>query len=194
MTSTRDFGGVGLGAIILCQLYEIGLLIPFSELKGLSIAHNLARLHGGRLSCTSGAITTFTLEVPAIFAAPTSLPYTNLDDARGSSTGNVVSLKEESPFKAGKRANVQDSNSGMLSEQVALSNLSIDTPRTNLIEGNKHIIVAEDDKINGMILMRTLKKANYVSTLAVDGQKAVEAFEQADQCDLIIMECVLTPI
>ncbi|KQA23843.1 histidine kinase [Vibrio metoecus] len=174
-TITRRFGGTGLG---------------------MSIVANLIELMQGRIDITSqfGQGTQVSVSIPVA-----SQPCHEFQD-------QVLALSYRSPYLLWAKAlgiRVQDGghfvdqNShnvypdlllNMLREVANDASEKAEPTQSRLLKG--HVLVADDDAINRLLMRKQLSELGLSATLVNDGRQALEALlENPQQYDLLITDC-----
>ncbi|WP_176466026.1 hybrid sensor histidine kinase/response regulator [Vibrio metoecus] len=174
-TITRRFGGTGLG---------------------MSIVANLIELMQGRIDITSqfGQGTQVSVSIPVA-----TQPCHEFQD-------QVLALSYRSPYLLWAKAlgiRVQDGghfvdqNShniypdlllNMLREVVNDASEKAEPTQSRLLKG--HVLVADDDAINRLLMRKQLSELGLSATLVNDGRQALEALlENPQQYDLLITDC-----
>ncbi|MCR9388653.1 hybrid sensor histidine kinase/response regulator [Vibrio metoecus] len=174
-TITRRFGGTGLG---------------------MSIVANLIELMQGRIDITSqfGQGTQVSVSIPVA-----TQPCHEFQD-------QVLALSYRSPYLLWAKAlgiRVQDGghfvdqNShniypdlllNMLREVANDASEKIEPTQSRLLKG--HVLVADDDAINRLLMRKQLSELGLSATLVNDGRQALEALlENPQQYDLLITDC-----
>lgn len=174
-TITRRFGGTGLG---------------------MSIVSNLIELMQGRIDITSqfGQGTQVSVSIPVA-----SQPCHEFQD-------QVLALSYRSPYLLWAKAlgiRVQDGghfvdqNShniypdlllNMLREVASDASEKAEPTQSRLLKG--HVLVADDDAINRLLMRKQLSELGLSATLVNDGRQALEALlENPQQYDLLITDC-----
>lgn len=174
-TITRRFGGTGLG---------------------MSIVANLIELMQGRIDITSqfGQGTQVSVSIPVA-----SQPCHEFQD-------QVLALSYRSPYLLWAKAlgiRVQDGghfvdqNShnvypdlllNMLREVANDASEKTEPTQSRLLKG--HVLVADDDAINRLLMRKQLSELGLSATLVNDGRQALEALlENPQQYDLLITDC-----
>ncbi|KQA27419.1 histidine kinase [Vibrio metoecus] len=174
-TITRRFGGTGLG---------------------MSIVSNLIELMKGRIDITSqfGQGTQVSVSIPVA-----TQPCHEFQD-------QVLALSYRSPYLLWAKAlgiRVQDGghfvdqNShniypdlllNMLREVANDASEKTEPTQSRLLKG--HVLVADDDAINRLLMRKQLSELGLSATLVNDGRQALEALlENPQQYDLLITDC-----
>ncbi|PAR20571.1 hypothetical protein CGU03_11400 [Vibrio metoecus] len=174
-TITRRFGGTGLG---------------------MSIVANLIELMQGRIDITSqfGQGTQVSVSIPVA-----TQPCQEFQD-------QVLALSYRSPYLLWAKAlgiRVQDGghfvdqNShniypdlllNMLREVASDASEKAEPTQSRLLKG--HVLVADDDAINRLLMRKQLSELGLSATLVNDGRQALEALlENPQQYDLLITDC-----
>ncbi|KQB00268.1 histidine kinase [Vibrio metoecus] len=174
-TITRRFGGTGLG---------------------MSIVANLIELMQGRIDITSqfGQGTQVSVSIPVA-----TQPCHEFQD-------QVLALSYRSPYLLWAKAlgiRVQDGghfvdqNShniypdlllNMLREVASDASEKAEPTQSRLLKG--HVLVADDDAINRLLMRKQLSELGLSATLVNDGRQALEALlENPQQYDLLITDC-----
>lgn len=174
-TITRRFGGTGLG---------------------MSIVANLIELMQGRIDITSqfGQGTQVSVSIPVA-----TQPCHEFQD-------QVLALSYRSPYLLWAKAlgiRVQDGghfvdqNShniypdlllNMLREVASDASEKTEPTQSRLLKG--HVLVADDDAINRLLMRKQLSELGLSATLVNDGRQALEALlENPQQYDLLITDC-----
>lgn len=141
---------------------------------GLSLCKALAVGMGGDLTVSSevGRGTTFSLQLPLVLA--------NADEVNNLADANHLAQPTS-------QANLLHVN------QPVLSTNKLDEPNdTNETSSSRlsaHILLVEDNEMNAMVALKTLKKYGYTADRAKDGQEAVNLFtESPTKYQLILMD------
>lgn len=172
----RLYGGVGLG-LSVCKAFAKGM---GGQMQVSSEVGNGA-MFSLRLPMQTIAQATFAPVNPATVenVAPLAPPDIDLNlncPAIDTPVQHEVSLESETSV-----------------EKQATAEKSIDTPKSDTLALTDrlpaHILLVEDNELNAMVALKTLKKYGYTADRAKDGQEAVNIFsESPDKYQMILMD------
>ncbi|KPQ38113.1 MAG: two component signal transduction system hybrid histidine kinase / response regulator [Phormidium sp. OSCR] len=197
-STSRDYGGTGLGLAVTKQLVE---------------------LHGGTLTVQSivGKGSQFTFSLPVVtpeqlaasqMASPTQVKPMFAEDG---SWDDEVSAVENNPRLLGSspdtdQVNPEVENPGLRSslthpevQEPITSDLLVSQTTSEVIvqiqadnrEDVATILIVDDEAINLQVLVNHLSLENYVITQAVNGLEALEMIENGLKPDLVILDVMM---
>lgn len=137
---------------------------------GLSLCRALAKAMGGNLTVSSqtGQGTTFSLVLPLV-----------LDET----TKNACEVCHTFHTDDSKKVPTESTSVSQVNHTMT-TNETAELPRLSA-----HILLVEDNELNAMVALKTLKKYGYTADRAKDGQEAVNLFTEApSKYQMILMD------
>lgn len=184
-STSRDYGGTGLGLAVTKQLVE---------------------LHGGTLTVQSivgkGSQFTFSLPVvtPEQLEASQTVSKTELkpvleEDVSGEDDASAVETRTVFPESLSAR----ESAEGEVEEALIISDLSMSKTTSEVMAqiqaANRDevatILIVDDEAINLQVLVNHLSLENYVIIQAINGIEALEIIQNGFKPDLVILDVMM---
>lgn len=134
---------------------------------GLSVTKQLVELHGGNIRVESGMGTGATF----VFTLPVAMAGEDI-------TGDIpVEIQELTKLRDDQEAEDTD--------------ISFPANEAPAPKGASRILVVDDELINQQVFKNALSVANYHITQALNGREALEAFENGEEFDLVLLDIML---